>query len=190
MDVLPFKTMFKPLQIHSGKISICSIDDAFAIEFYDKIRSQPDSLSVFFPTLISNTKTLRKTLAFFEKRRKEWANKESCACLILVENEIAGYISVMRFHHIVKELELGYLIFEEYKNKGIATQALRLFSDYFLEDLKMKKVVVRIAEENISSKKVATNAGFVFKELKKNDFKVEGEYWIPTEHWVKSSKRL
>ncbi len=90
----------------------------------------------------------------------------------------------------LRELELGYLIFEEYKNKGFATQALRLFSDYFLEDLKMKKVLVRIAEENLSSKKVATNAGFVFKELKKNDFKVEGEYWIPTEHWVKSSKRL
>lgn len=88
-------------------------------------------------------------------------------------SEFIGTISINAIDWINRKGEIGYMIGERsHWGLGIATEAVKLVSDYALNRLNLHKVEAGVVAGNIGSIKV----------LEKNDFKEYGV--IPQDHWV------
>jgi len=84
-----------------------------------------------------------------------------------------GTISINGIDWINRKAEIGYMIGDKnYWSKGLATEAVKLASDYALKRLNLNKVEAGVVGGNIGS----------IRALEKNEFK---QYCIiPEDHWV------
>jgi ribosomal-protein-alanine N-acetyltransferase len=58
------------------------------------------------------------------------------------------------------EVETGYMIYQQYRNQGYATQALQLLSGWaFTHDI-VKTIIIHTYEDNLPSKKLLIKCGF------------------------------
>ena len=72
-------------------------------------------------------------------------------------------------------LELGYAINEDYWNKGYATIALNLATNYFLSIDRIKKIILGAFTDNYASIRVMEKCGYSFLGLKKDEFYYKGK---------------
>ena len=72
-------------------------------------------------------------------------------------------------------LELGYAINETYWNKGYATTALKLVTDYFLKLDRIKTILLGSFIDNYASIRVMEKAGYEYLTIKKDEFYYKGK---------------
>jgi RimJ/RimL family protein N-acetyltransferase len=96
---------------------------------------------------------------------------------ILMDNKFVGTICLEKIDKINKKASVGYWISKSYRNRGIATEAVKLAVDFGFNKIKLKRIYARVREDNISSCRVLGKAGFE-KEgvLRKNIFK-DGKFY-------------
>lgn len=61
-----------------------------------------------------------------------------------------------------KETDIGFRFFEEYWNKGFATESAKVCLDYGFNEFHLSKIVGRVMAENIASIKVLEKLGLVY----------------------------
>lgn len=64
----------------------------------------------------------------------------------------------------VKELEVGYHLFKEFRGKGYATEAAQLFKNYAFKNNLSESVISIIHEKNTDSQKVAQRNGMTLEK--------------------------
>jgi len=69
------------------------------------------------------------------------------------------------------DVEVAYLLAEEYWGQGLATEAAQAIVEYAFERLNMKRLICLFDPENQASRRVAEKAGFAFER----DVEVDGE---------------
>lgn len=82
----------------------------------------------------------------------------------IVEVPSGRVVGSMGARHLEPEqgvTEVGYWVRTEARGRGYAARALRLLSDWLLEDLGMARVQLRADSENLASRRVAERAGYV-----------------------------
>jgi RimJ/RimL family protein N-acetyltransferase len=62
-----------------------------------------------------------------------------------------------------RELELGYVVAPEARGRGVASEALRLLTDWAVRELDPLRIQLQISADNPASKRVASNAGYVYE---------------------------
>lgn len=68
--------------------------------------------------------------------------------------------------------EIGYWLGEEYWNKGIITDCIKIVTPFFINKFQLKRIYATTFSENIGSAKALEKAGYVLEGiLKKNAFK-------------------
>lgn len=67
------------------------------------------------------------------------------------------------------EAELGYLILPEFWGKGIASKVVKRLMDLAREEKQLKSLYAIIDPDNIPSRKILENNGFISKESKEFD---------------------
>lgn len=83
-----------------------------------------------------------------------------------------------------KELEIGYSILAEFRNKGYASEAAQKCRDFAFENNFTESLISIIHIDNIQSEKVAIKNGMkktirtVYKEMPVNIFRISKEEWI------------
>jgi len=60
-----------------------------------------------------------------------------------------------------RSVELGYVVARAARGRGVATQALRLLTDWAFRELDALRIELGISAENVASQKVALGAGYV-----------------------------
>lgn len=80
---------------------------------------------------------------------------------IATDNKIIGAIGPKGEMNRESAIEIGYGINEKYWNKGIMTEALALFCDYYLNRLGVGKIVAETDRDNLASQKVLIKNSFV-----------------------------
>ncbi len=76
-----------------------------------------------------------------------------------------------------RSAELGYFIGEEYWNKGIATKAIKLITDFGLSKLDFVRIHAGIFEYNISSQRVMEKCGYIKEGIFKKAVFKQGKLW-------------
>lgn len=62
-----------------------------------------------------------------------------------------------------QEVEVAYTIAREYWGQGLATEAAQAILDYGFKKLNLRRLICRIDEENLASRKVAEKIGMAFE---------------------------
>lgn len=81
------------------------------------------------------------------------------------ENTVIGSIGCS-YYEDLKEIGITYFIGNQYRNNGYAVEAVKAYTEYFLEHYQVPKLIATIREENRFSWKVVEKAGFVLTEKK------------------------
>ncbi len=99
------------------------------------------------------------TLEFIEGTRKE--NQDGVALTLGIEymGNVVGVIGFHEFDTENRQSSMGYWISACNQGKGIITKSCRKLIDYAFSDLKLNRVVMRIARDNVRSRKVAERNG-------------------------------
>jgi len=67
-----------------------------------------------------------------------------------------------------REVELGYVVSRAARGRGVATQALRLLTDWAFRELDVLRIELGISADNVASQRVATRAGYVLEGTRRS----------------------
>ncbi len=89
---------------------------------------------------------------------------------IEVEGKAIGGIGLIFKEDVYRRTaEIGYWLGEEYRGKGIMSEALRAFTDYAFANFDLARIYASVFESNIASMRVLEKAGYRFEaRLRKN----------------------
>lgn len=90
-----------------------------------------------------------------------WQEREGLLVIVDEADAIIGHIEHFRTVDYLDEIELSYLIYSpEHRGRGIATEAVRLLSDYLFARTKAHRIRLVIHPGNAGSRRVAEKAGY------------------------------
>jgi RimJ/RimL family protein N-acetyltransferase len=85
------------------------------------------------------------------------------------EGVLVGACGLHRIDWTVRRLEIGYWRRAGLPGHGIATEAARALARLAFDRLDARRVEIRMADNNVPSRKVAERAGFTFEGLLRSD---------------------
>ncbi|PLX11116.1 MAG: GNAT family N-acetyltransferase [Marinilabiliales bacterium] len=83
------------------------------------------------------------------------------------ENEVVGVVDLFDFDPVNKRAGVGIIVLEEKQNRGYASNALELLSEYADKKLNIHQLYCNIEVENTASISLFEKAGFIKSGLKK-----------------------
>lgn len=145
----------------------------FAEEFYTKFQNDKTYLEDYFSRTLSVTKTLQETKLYFQKKIESFKSEEGFYFGIFLKesDELIGHISVREIDWTVPKGELAYFIFNDFSGNKYSYEALEAFRDWSVSVKGLIRIFMKIAPDNIASKKVAEFCNFEFEGLLKNDYR-------------------
>ena len=153
--------------LNSGNITLDKITLNDAKDYY-QIASNPNITTSF---MLEEVENIEEAKSAIEEVINKYNDNEFYYFAIRLNNKLIG---VMRSYES-DYLELGYAINEEYWNKGYATIALKLATDYFLKIDRIKKIILGAFIDNYASIRVMEKCGYTFIGVKKDEFFYKGK---------------
>jgi ribosomal-protein-serine acetyltransferase len=117
-------------------------------------------LREFLPWLDYN-KTVEDTKNFINGTLKSYAENKAMTTFILYRGEIVGTAGYNTLDWTNKVAYIGYWLDKDYQGRGIMTRVAGALTDYAINELKMNRVDIRAAEQNLKSRAIPERLGFV-----------------------------
>jgi len=94
------------------------------------------------------------------------------------KGEYVGNIGLVKGNDVYrKSAEVGYFIGEAYWNKGIATVALILITEYGFKNFDIVRIHTGVFEHNAASQRVLEKCGFIKEGIFKKAVFKQGRFW-------------
>ena len=153
--------------LKEGSITLdkITLDDA---SDYFLIASNPNITTSF---MLDEVENLEEAKSAIEEVINNYEDNEFYYFAIRLNGKLIGVMKSYESNY----LELGYAINEDYWNKGYATIALKLVTDYFLSIDRIKKIILGAFSDNYSSIRVMEKCGYSFLGIKKDEFYYKGK---------------
>lgn len=153
--------------LKEGSITLdkITLDDA---NDYFLIASNPNITTSFMLDEVENITEAKSTI---EDIISNYSDSEFYYFAIRLNGKLIGVMKSYESDY----LELGYAINEDYWNKGYATIALKLVTDYFLSIDRIKKIILGAFSDNYASIRVMEKCGYSFLGIKKDEFYYKGK---------------
>ena len=116
---------------------------------------------------------------FERKFAQDGRSTGDTATLVMTDkaSNLIGKISYFPSVPYFSALEIGYHLFSpDLRNRGIATEAVRLMTDYLFSTKPLNRLEIRLDVRNIASEKVAVKCGFQKEGVAKGANFVRGKY--------------
>src|SRR5215213_5253493 len=97
---------------------------------------------------------------FIARNQKAAAERKSEAFGVYYQNEFAGTIGFVKLEWDCRLAEIGYWITKDFEGKGIITKSCKALISYAFDELKMNRIEIRCATENVKSRAIAERLGF------------------------------
>lgn len=151
------------------------ISEKDVFPFYALVSNNKNRISNYFPKTTRANSSIDNTVLYIGQKINQAEAKESF-CFVIEDTEnkrLAGAVFLKNFDWSVPKCELGYFADKEYEGKGIISHALKEIIHYSFHVLKLNKLFLRTAIDNIKSKKLAENNGFHEEGILRKDFMTE-----------------
>ena len=133
---------------------------------------------------------------FIEGARKD--NRAGVALTLGIEHqgEIAGVIAFHEFDRDNRQISMGFWISSSHQGKGIVSSSCERLIEYAFTDLGLNRVVMKIAEDNIRSRRVAERLGLACEATSRQSewlydhYVNQAIYAITAEQWSADPTRL
>ena len=144
-----------------------------SLNYHSLVDQNKVRLSKYFPKTLIATEDLESTTAHILERIRLTETKEFFTFVIFenLSKKIIGTIFLKELDWNIPKGEIGFFIDQSYEGKGIITKSVSLVKKHCFDTLGLNKLYMRIAEENISSKRVAEKNGFEVEGILRKDFK-------------------
>ena len=121
--------------------------------------------------------TLEEARKWIEKNIRENKKKERKMInfAIDIDGELAGMVGLSGIEKEHKA-ELGYWLGEDYRGRGIVTEAIKLTERHGFKDLKLKRVQAHVFSFNKASVRVLEKNNYKLEGLLRKDVKKDGKY--------------
>ncbi|HTY12487.1 MAG TPA: GNAT family N-acetyltransferase [Bacteroidota bacterium] len=151
-----------------------------AQSYYRFITENRERIARYFPDTAAGNTSLDTTISFIAHRLGLWSGKEAFYYVICDNGtgDIIGSLYIKNFDWNALKCELSFFIDRKYEGKGVTTKAVGLMADHCFRELQMNKIFLRIAENNIPSRRVAEKNGFAAEGILRQDFKTPDGEWI------------
>jgi RimJ/RimL family protein N-acetyltransferase len=159
------------MQFDNYTIRLLTLQDLDA--YFQLVEQNRERLEDFFTGTVSKTKTFEDTRIFLTDITQRTSDKTYFP-FIIVDNSnhrIAGFIDLKNIDWNIPKSELGLYIDKEYANKGIATNAFRLFCGFCFDEFKFQKLFLRTHQNNTFARRVAEKCGFEIEGTIRRDYK-------------------
>jgi ribosomal-protein-serine acetyltransferase len=159
--------------------SIEPLEKEDAQNYFLLIENNRGRIVKYFPNVTMANRDIDSTVLFIAERIRLAEKKELFSYIVRdIDTEgIVGGVFLKNLDWHVQKCEFSFFIDGKYEGKGIMTKAVSLLADHCFRELRLNKVTMRIAEDNISSRRVAEKNGFVAEGILRQDFKTsEGEF--------------
>src|SRR5699024_9029681 len=100
------------------------------------------------------TKEVSNSQEFIEGTLKQFGNNNGFQAGIWYKGELAGVIGLHGISWANNSTSIGYWLGEDFQGKGLITLACRSVIDYCFNDLKLKRIEIRVATENHKSQAI------------------------------------
>ncbi len=147
--------------------------------------SREEGIKKWLPDQVYKDKEEAKEVLKFLISRYQYIPKtDKCPYVFGVElkdnKKLIGHVGLSQ---IDLGIEVGYGVADQYKNKGYATEVLKVFSKWALDNLSLDKLWGIVDENNLASIKVLKKSGYILKDKTESKlkyiyktFKVGGYY--------------
>lgn len=141
--------------IYLKLLNVEHTEDLF--ELIDKNRK---SLRKWLPW-VDTTRGVEDTRKFIYSSIGQYSRNDGFHAGIWYKDILVGVIGLHMIDHNNRYTSIGYWLDEEFQGKGIMTKACDALIRYIFNELKLNRVEIRCAEENIKSKAIPERLGFV-----------------------------
>ncbi|QBD80558.1 N-acetyltransferase [Ktedonosporobacter rubrisoli] len=135
------------------------LDERDAQEIFELVERNRPHLRAWLPWL-DVTRTADDERVFLRSLAAQYASNNSFSCAILYKGKIAGTVSYHPINWSNRKVELGYWLAEEFQGKGLMTRACQAMITYAFHTMKLNKVEIRCATENVRSRAIPERLGF------------------------------
>lgn len=152
------KIMFA-CQINEG-IKIGIIEQRQAEEFFGLVQRNYERLLTWCPWL-GEVETVEKTRMFIRNKIERFADGNGFTAGFFQNEKLIGVIALEYIDHANRITEIGYWLDVEAEGLGLITKACSVLIEYAFDKLKLNRVQIRCASENIRSRAIPEKLGFV-----------------------------
>ena len=116
------------------------------------------------------TKSIADAVKFIKDLNEYLETNKSVTWGITLKNDpkIIGTICFWNFSQDYKTAEVGYDLNPKFQGQGIMNESMKMIIDFGFQKLKLDKIEAFTHSENVSSKKLLVNNGFLFIENRKD----------------------
>lgn len=163
-----------PERIETGRLILRMARGDDAATLNGAVCESLDDLRVYMPWAQS-APTLAQSHADCRRMQAKFLLREDLAMFMFVrradgsEGAFIGGTGLHRISWIVRRFELGYWCRTSEQGRGYVTEAAQALTRFAFEQLRARRVEVRMDDENERSWKVAQRAGFAFEGVLRSD---------------------
>ena len=154
---------FHPLHV-DPKTELRLLQLADAGRLFDLVDENRAHMRKWLPW-VDFTQTPRDSADFIEASLRKIEKREEIHCGIWHDSQWVGVIGTHSIDWEKRETSLGYWIIKEFEGKGIITKSCRAFIQYLIEHMKLARIEICCAADNLRSCAVAQRLGFERKGL-------------------------
>ncbi len=110
---------------------------------------------------LNNEMTVEDVRQFYRSSLKSFAdNGSELVLLIVADGKIVGTVGLHGINHRDKSGEIGYWLAEHATGKGFVTKSVERILSYGFDELKLNRIVIKCASENLKSRAIPEKWGF------------------------------
>ena len=153
------------------KLRILKEEDHSAL--YHLILNNKNRLVSYFPNTVKENDSLENSRIFLKQCIERLLVKEQYLYGLFNEDHLIGYINVKNIDWKNQKCELSYFIDKSFEGKGLISHQVAVALNFCFVELKLVKVYLRIAKENIGSIRIAEKNGFEKEGVLRKEFRIE-----------------
>lgn len=125
---------------------------------------------------VDSVKEINDTKTFIKDSKNQYASNNGFQAGIWTNQKLIGVIGLHEIDWRDKKTEIGYWLDQNYQGKGIITKSCRALIDYSFKRLKLNKVEIHCAEQNIKSQAIPKRLGFIKEGVLREAQYLNGEF--------------
>lgn len=105
----------------------------------------------------------------------EYACGTAVQCGVSFKGELIGYVGLCHINPELAKAELNFLISQDFQGRGIMTKTCHKMIEYAFEFLKLEKLEISIATDNINCRKICESLNFELEGILRHADNLDGK---------------
>lgn len=156
--------------LHSPRLELQPLGPGHEHALLDYIRREKPRLRAAFPVMSEAVQDPDSAAAFVRNKLREWYRRRSFSFAICKGGQLIGTLTLKHFDWSVPKGDAGYSLGAAWEGQGLASEALKTALSFARDELKLRRLYLRIHPENLGSQRVAEKCGFQREGLLRHDF--------------------